>query len=240
MTQKPIFRPIESKEVPYLKVWMFSSVISLLIILIGYLLLLFHTNCLSSVPLYIIVLAMILAIIPLNFLLCAIDRYFLKRSKKQYNKVLIDHKGITFLNTYNQIIIAKILWNNIQRRYDQKYDIELLISGGRYLTFYFIWSLRPTYDAKIPLWSAQKFASMFSKFTNAHELTRTLISGIVTFRPDIRIDSEVYTIYKIDPVTLEKDYALIKQMKSLEFKFFAYSIIGTLIIISLICVFINQ
>lgn len=168
----------------------------------------------------------------MNTLICEIIKYFLKRSKKKYNKVTIDSNGIIFFNTYNQTIIAKIHWKNIQPRTNEKFDIDYSYCiGYRTFSLYFFWNLKESSDSKIPLWSSKKFAGMFAKFTNQADLIKAFLLGISTFRPDITINPEIYSFYKLDPVTFEKDNHILKKEKQLKLLVIVCSIIMILLLL---------
>jgi hypothetical protein len=137
--------------------------------------------------------------------------YYLKKSSKDYNKVIIDNNAITFLNSYNKTIIAKILWENFQPRSNEKFDVDYLFTSSyRSITLYFYWNLKESHDSKIPLWSPEKSAVMFDKFTNKAALIQILLLGIATFRPDITINPDFCRFYKLNPVSLEVDKDVVK------------------------------
>ncbi|MDQ6528964.1 hypothetical protein [Flavobacterium sp. LHD-85] len=185
-----------------------------------------------------ILISIVLLIILFNTLICENKKHYLKRSTKEYNKVIIENNGITFLNRYNQTIIAKILWKNIQPRENEKFDVDFYFKArNRTFSIYFFWSLKESNDSKIPLWSANKFALMFAKFSNKADLFKALLLGITTFRPDITINPFIYSFHKLDPVSLQIDKASIKKENKMMLLIVLFSIVISLIIVFLIYVF---
>lgn len=239
MTQKPVFRPIESKEVPYLQLWITATIISLFIVLVVYtLLMIFYFDFLVSISMKKILITIVLLIVLFNTLICESNKYYFKRSIKEYNKVIIDNNGITFLNHYTQTIIAKILWKNIQPRENEKFDVDFYFKArNRTFSIYFFWSLKESNDSKIPLWSANKFALMFAKFSNKTDLLKALLLGITTFKPDITVNPFIYSFHKLDPVSLEMDKAGIKKENKMTLLIILFSVIMSLIIVFVIYVF---
>lgn len=238
--QKPIFRTIESKNVSYLRLWLSATLISYLILSAITMLIMsiMPPSFIFSIPLTELLLLIVLSTIILNTLICEGRKYYLQKSKTQYTKVIINNTGIIFTNEYNQTIIAKILWKNIQHRIHEKFDIDLIFSNNiRRPVPYFLWNLSESSDSKIPQWSDNQFARMFAKFTNKDELLKTFFKGITSFRSDITINPELFRFYKLDPNTLEKDIVLLKKIHKLEFFIVLFSIIVTLIITFLMFMF---
>ncbi len=239
MPQKPIFRQVESKEVSYLQLWLTYSIFSImLIMLILMALTMSDSSLLFSISFKNLLLLITLATIIFNTIFCEIQKYYLRNSKKQYTKVLINHTGILFINHYNQTIIAKILWQDIQHRTYEKFDIDLTFTrGARSYTVYFLWNLSENNDSKIPQWSPNKFAFMFAKFRNKADLLKTLFTGIIIFRPDITINPFIYSFYRLNPISLEIDKVGIKKENKMTFLIVVFSIILSLTITLLIYLF---
>ncbi|SFD38855.1 hypothetical protein [Flavobacterium phragmitis] len=236
MRPKTVFRKVESKNVPYLQLWIMSTIISIFFVALIYtLLMIFYMNLLISLSADRILLFTILLLILINTLICEGKKFYLKKSKKEYDKVIIDHNGITFLNTYNQTIIAKILWKNIQPRENEKFDIDfytrIKIGGAPRIIDYFFWNLKESNDSKIPLWSPNKFALMFKKFTNYADLLKAFFSGISLFRADITVNPGVYGMYRLNPASFDIDNEGIKKENRTVLLLIVSSIIITLIII---------
>lgn len=239
MTQNPVFHKIESKEVPYLQLWITATIISLFIVMvINVLLAIFCFDFLLSISIENTLVYIILLILLFNTLICEYNKYYLKRSTKEYDKIIIDNNGITFLNHYNETIIAKILWKNIQPRKNEKFDVDFYFKArNRTFSIYFFWSLKESNDSKIPLWSANKFALMFTKFSNKADLLKAFLTGIITFRPDITINPFIYSFHRLNPISLEVDKTSIKKENKMIFLIVLFSIITSLMIVFLIYVF---
>jgi hypothetical protein len=238
MIQKPIFRSIESKEATYLQLWVAATIISLTIVLTIFgLLMTLYPNLILSAKGEKILLFIFLGVLIFNFIICEAKKYYLKKSTSQYTKVIINNTGITFSNHYNETIIAKILWENIQPRVNEKYDIDYLLRSRSIYNIYFLWSLKESSNSKIPHWSANKFALMFVKFTNKADLLKAFLSGIATFRPEITINPLLYGLYRLNPINLEVDKIGIKKENKMIFLIILFSILLSLIITFLIYLF---
>ncbi|URM37570.1 hypothetical protein [Flavobacterium anhuiense] len=239
MTQKTVFHPVESKEVPYLQLWITATIISFFIVAIIFMVLMtFFSNFVISLSSDKILLFIVLQIMLFNTLICEGRKYYLKRSEKEYNKVYIDNNGITFLNSHNQTVIAKILWKNIQPRANEKFDIDFSINSlNKEYKFYFFWNLKENSTSKIPSWSPNKFMFMFAKFPNKADLLKTFFTGIIFFRPDIKTNPEIYSFYRLNPISLEVDRQGIKKENKVMLLIILFSIIMSSIIVFLIYVF---
>lgn len=122
-----------------------------------------------------------------------------KKTKCNVTKITIDKNGI---NYYNDIELIKILnyYDLKIRPQNEKYDVflsELGEEGPFILNFYVLDSesgrlLRecPVFDSNVVI-------------TNSNQLTRHFVTGILYFRPDLKIEPGVLNLYQLEWVKNE-------------------------------------
>ena len=241
MRQKPVFHTVESKNVSYFILWCTATFISMIFLMLS---LFFVMDYIVSLSGSTIILCSIIIISILNTIVCEIKRYFLARSEKAYNKVIINNEGIIFSNTYNLEIIGKILWTDIQPQPEKEFDIDIYVriraTRARKITPHLLWKLYESEDSKIPYWSSEKFGRMFIMFVNKAGLFKAFFTGIATFRPDITVNPKIYTWYRLNPVSFEADYSSIKKEDQITFLIIIAIIIGCLIATYLIIIIFSH
>ncbi|MDR6784567.1 hypothetical protein ABIE26_003212 [Pedobacter africanus] len=121
-----------------------------------------------------------------------------KKTKSNATKITIDKNGI---NYYSDIKLIRTLnYNDLKiRPQNEKYDVFLsdLGEGSPFLlNFYVLDSesgklLRkhPDFDSDVAI-------------TNSNQLTRHFVTGILYFRPDLKIEPGVLNLYKLEGVKL--------------------------------------
>lgn len=125
-----------------------------------------------------------------------------KKKKSNVTKITVDKYGI---NYYNDTELIKTLnYDDLKiRPQNQKYDVFLseLGEGGPFiLNFYVLDSESGGLLRKHPVFDSD------AVITNSNQLTRHFITGILYFRPDLKIEPGVLNLYQLEWVKNEIPY----------------------------------
>lgn len=122
-----------------------------------------------------------------------------KKMKSNVTKITVDKKGI---NYYNDIELIKTLnYDDLKiRPQNEKYDVflsELGEEGPFILNFYVLDSESGRLLRKDPAFDSDVV------ITNSNQLTRHFVTGILYFRPDLKIEPGVLNLYQLEWVKNE-------------------------------------
>ncbi|MDB4924535.1 hypothetical protein [Mucilaginibacter sp.] len=125
-----------------------------------------------------------------------------KKTKSNVTKITIDKNGI---NYYNDIELIKTLnYDDLKiRPQNEKYDVflsELGEDGPFILNFYVLDSESDRLLRKDPVFDSE------AVITNSNQLTRHFVTGILYFRPDLKIEPGVLNLYQLEWVKNEIPY----------------------------------
>lgn len=212
----PPFRPIISKPMLMLN-FIFSLfwVCFVLFFVAGIMFLLFSSqeeiglDLISSFFLFLIFFIALIGIIVL----------FLYSGKKMSSTIIIDEKGIRYLNKFNNRIVKDLPWSSFAKREKlehvfepPKYDV---ISKTPMKSFYdqFYWPVLIDNKETIhnDAFLGKHFFAMF--YTNRTELIRTFLLGIAYYRPDITVHPIIFTNHYINPDNYSIDYRQQKRVR---------------------------
>ncbi|MBB6502037.1 hypothetical protein [Pedobacter cryoconitis] len=117
-----------------------------------------------------------------------------KKTKSNVTKITVDKKGI---NYYNDIELIKTLnYDDLKiRPQNEKYDVflsELGEEGPFILNFYVLDSESGRLLRKDPAFDSDVV------ITNSNQLTRHFVTGILYFRPDLKIEPGVLNLYQLE------------------------------------------
>eukprot|EP01012_Entosiphon_sulcatum_P052968 TRINITY_DN72855_c0_g1_i1.p1 TRINITY_DN72855_c0_g1~~TRINITY_DN72855_c0_g1_i1.p1 ORF type:complete len:176 (-),score=9.97 TRINITY_DN72855_c0_g1_i1:18-494(-) len=117
-----------------------------------------------------------------------------KKTKINVTKITIDKNGI---NYYNSIELIKTLnYDDLKiRPQNEKYDVFLseFGEGGPFLLNFYVLDpesgrllrKQPVFDSDVVI-------------TNSNQLTRHFVTGIIYFRPDLKIEPGVLNLYQLE------------------------------------------
>ena len=125
-----------------------------------------------------------------------------KKTKSNVTKITIDKNGI---NYYNDIeLIETLNYDDLKiRPQNEKYDVflsELGEDGPFILNFYVLDSESGRLLRKYPVFDSDVV------ITNNNQLTRHFVTGILYFRPDLKIEPGVLNLYQLEWVKNEIPY----------------------------------
>jgi hypothetical protein len=122
-----------------------------------------------------------------------------KKTKSNVAKITIDKNGI---NYYNDVELIKTLnYDDLKSRpQNEKYDVFLseFGEGGPFmLNFYVLDPESGRLLRKQPVFDSD------AVITNSNQLTRHFVTGILYFRPDLKIEPGVLNLYQLERVKNE-------------------------------------
>lgn len=121
-----------------------------------------------------------------------------KKKKSNVTKITIDKNGI---NYYSDIELIKTLnYDDLKTRpQNEKYDVFLseFGEGGPFLLNFYVFDAesgsllkkQPDFDSDVVI-------------TNGNQLTRHFVTGILYFRPDLKIEPGVLNLYQLESLKL--------------------------------------
>ncbi|MGY0037414.1 hypothetical protein [Pedobacter sp. NJ-S-72] len=125
-----------------------------------------------------------------------------KKTKSNVTKITVDKNGI---NYYNDIELIKTLnYDDLKiRPQNEKYDVflsELGEEGPFILNFYVLDSESGRLLSKHLVFDSNVV------ITNSNQLTRHFVTGVLYFRPDLKIEPGVLNLYQLERVKNEIPY----------------------------------
>lgn len=124
--------------------------------------------------------------------------------KKTYTTIIIDEKGIRYLNVFNNKVRKEIRWSDFAKREKVTYMVEPPKFDVGYIrqskSFFdqFFWPV--LLNGKVEIHSdfflGKHFFVMF--YSNRLELIKTFLLGLAHYRSDITINPEIFSNHYID------------------------------------------
>lgn len=149
--------------------------------------------------------------------------YIIGKRKKAYTTILINHKGIQYLNKFNGKLIKEIAWDNFVKGKENfnetaeiKYDITTVLPRKAFYS-YFNFEVLVGKEAIIQKEFFHGSHIFYLLYANRLKLIRAFLLGIKHFRPDLRVDPKVFRDHYINPESFEIDF---KQRNLLVFSHF--------------------
>ncbi|WP_343617561.1 hypothetical protein [Flavobacterium sp.] len=145
------------------------------------------------------------------------------RKTMKHTTIIIDNSGIHYINKYNDKVEKTTLWNNFQKIEEFKgkingvnsfSDADLLqcdvfakmVGSGKYSHEAFFWFILENEKVEVhkETFSGNHIFSMM--YSNKLELVRSLLLGLVHFRPDLKVHSKAFSLYYINPENYNIEY----------------------------------
>lgn len=126
--------------------------------------------------------------------------------------IIIDEKGIRYLNKFNNRVVKDLPWSNFTKREKMehvfeapKYDVtSIRPMKSFYDQFYWPVLIDNTVTVHNDAFLGKHFLAMF--YANRLELIRAFLLGVAHYRPDITVDPIIFSNHYIDPENYNIDY----------------------------------
>lgn len=230
---QPSFRPISSKPIVFLDALLGLFGISfLLFFLAGAIYFATHSfeesglDEIASTAAFLLFLFGFLSFIGLVF-------YY---RKMRYTNIIIDERGIRYLNKFNGNIVKDLPWSCFAKKEKVEYILEPPKYDINSITPYksvidqFSWPV--LLDNKVVIHTDAFLGKHFfgAFYSNRIELIRAFLLGVVHFRSDLTIDPVIFANHYINPENFEIDY---KQRD----RTFIFSLLFTIVILAAVYFF---
>lgn len=158
--------------------------------------------------------------------------------KKMFTSIIIDEKGIRYLNTFNNKLTKEIRWSNFAKRQKMTYVLEppkfdvTYIRQSKSFFDQLFWPvlINDRVEIHSDIFLGKHFFVMF--YSNRLELIKTFLLGLAHYRSDITINPEIFKNHYIDP----ENYTINHKRRNLET---ALGILFTVLILLLIYFLVN-
>lgn len=147
-----------------------------------------------------------------SLIILAIIVLILYSRKKMYTSIIIDEKGIRYLNAFNNKVRKEIRWSNFAKREKVSYILEPPKFDVSYIrqskSFFdqFFWPvlINNKIEVHSEMFLGKHFFAML--YANRLELIRTFLLGLAHYRPDITVNPEIFSNHYIDMESYTIDY----------------------------------
>lgn len=130
-------------------------------------------------------------------ILIPVTRYYFIKKRKIASKIIVDHSGLLFYNSYDEIV-EKVLYSELSSS-TQSFDIYIVKPLNSGIVPLLEITVKPEkedekimrVDMNLPLHVVKNKYTLYAHF----------LHGVSIFRPDLKIDPAVLLAYSIDPDT---------------------------------------